>query len=284
MNPPSLHVGIVSWDGKGAAAREIADYLDGRVGRLTVVYSNSENKQEHGAGDWVFFENREFFGPKFRTLLSRTEEDVLLLIHADASSEDWPALLERCITVLNETPDIGIWSPQTRYSPYDTDVVCLDRAELESGGPAIVDVIRADGIVCAFRKSVVDRLNAMDFTGNNLGWGVDLIAAAYCLQHGLRVVHDRDCRVSHPKSRGYSGSDAFEQMKTFLRQATQEENLAMRFIEAFSEERRLGLGRKLPIDKMATGQILRTVAIRLLRPAFKGMKLDVLLRKMRLRA
>ena len=221
MSDETMHVGIVSWEGYGDAAREIAASLDGHVDRLTVVYSNKANSVETGAGDWVQFDNADFFGPKLAGLLKATGEDILLVIHADTSTEDWPALVARCRAVFATEPDVGVWAPTVTHTPFTRQMV--ERYGRNGPETVLLESVIADLIVTAFRGGVVDRLKALDLSMNNIGWGADWFAAAYCFGHHKRVVHDLSIDVSHPKGSGYEHEQAHAQQAAFFAQADPEE-------------------------------------------------------------
>lgn len=231
----NLHVAIVSWDGMRAAATAIAGALTGVAGRVSVVYSNAADVDEAGPGDWVHVPQSEYFGHKFKVLLDRVQPDeAMLLIQADARCEDWPALVRRCLEVAGAHDRLGIWSPSITGTPFPNNAVATGF----SPGADLAEVLQCDGIVLALMPPVLERLRRLDFSMNNLGWGIDWAAIVFARSMGLLVVRDLACRVEHPPSRGYDAKAAEQQMSAFLWQLAPDERA-----QFYAMNQRLGLRR-----------------------------------------
>jgi GT2 family glycosyltransferase len=213
--PPLLHAIIISWEGYGEKARAIAQALDGSVDRLTVIYSNTAGTIENGPGTWVQVPQSWYYGRKFRATLDMVgPEEVMLQIQADAASEDWPALAAGCAACFNTRGDIGIWSPDIHWTPWPSQVV--GRGMIN--GTNLLEVAQTDGIVWALHPALFPALRALDYSGNNLGWGIDWVALHDCIRQGKLAVRDLSYAVSHPDSRGYHNAEATQHMKNFLGQ------------------------------------------------------------------
>jgi len=218
MNPVScarLHASIVSWPGLHDQARHIAAQLLRTVGRVSVVYSDSADRTESGAGDWIRVPQKDYFGHKFQVLLDRVnDDDVMLLIQADASCEDWPELARRCAAALEGASSIGVWAPNIDNSSFPPEQMAL-RQHPEMN---LVEVLNCDAIVLGLAPFVVSRLRTLDYACNNLGWGIDWAAITHAKAAGLTAVVDLTMKVHHPVSRGYDGAAAESQMHEFLAQ------------------------------------------------------------------
>ena len=215
-----LHAAIISWQGLAQGARHIAQAIDGHVDQLTVVYSNPQGAPESGPGDWVSVDNSVFFGGKFQCSITRGEHDIFLLIHADASCDDWPALIRRCRAV-HANDNIGVWAPAIDYTPWLDSRVELARAPASQ----LAFVAQTNGIVFSMSKPVIQRLKELDYSQNNLGWGIDWIAICYSYANNLHVVRDHSLKLRHPAGSGYQGDLARTQMANFLTQMTLQEQL-----------------------------------------------------------
>lgn len=229
-----VHACIVCWTGREEAARAIASGLGGCVAQLTVVYSNAEDRDERGAGDWVKVPDAWFYGRKFRRLLDAHRGGVLLLVQADAQCDDWDGLARRCAEVFAADPALGVWAPDIDYSPFPIDLVALRPLP----GTSLCEAVHTDGIVWGIAEPVVHRLRQMDYDCNNLGWGIDWAALAFARTARLRIVRDRALHVRHPKGSGYGIRAAREQMARFLTQLTPAERRQVALLRA-----RLGLAR-----------------------------------------
>ena len=218
---PRVTAALVSWRGMHDPAAAIATALDGVLDGLTVIYSNPEGREETGAGTWVQAAEEDFFGRKFQALAAQVPPgNAMLLIQADASCDDWPGLARRWAQMLARHPGIGVWTPQIDNTAYPFSLT----AKRQWPQDGLCDVVQTDGIVLGIAPAVLDRLRALDYSQNNLGWGIDWAAVAFCGTQGLAVVGDPTVRVSHPASRGYADDAARWQMEAFFTQLTDEEN------------------------------------------------------------
>ena len=255
MSKISIHVGIVSWEGRHTAASRIASELVDHADNLTVVYSNSADEIEDGKGEWIQVDNAKFFGPKFKTLVERVSEDVFLLIQSDAEIDDWVDVLESCRQAFSEPNNIGYWGPEVHVTPFPPEIVMLSE-----GSDNTIDCVNVDAIVCAMSREVYEQLRAYPFENNNLGWGVGLTASAAAMVAGSRVVMDRGVLVSHPPSRGYDGSNAKKQQDRMLLEIPAANQALVRLIQAYCHKS----GNALAAESRPTGlrQSLKALAKR----------------------
>ncbi len=234
-----LDVMIISWQGQHENAAHIARALSKSADlRVVVIYSNAAETPETGAGEWIQVPNAHFFGWKFKRALDsvRAEARAMVIIQADARAADWQALLERCVERFETMPKLGLWTPHVSYTPWIPKRVDIARV----AGTDLMQVARTDGIVLALARPVLERLRQLDYAANNMGWGIDCIAIAYCFANGLMVVRDDGGHVHHPRSRGYDHRVAVAQWRQFLLQMTESEKCINAFVCRFTEEPTLG--------------------------------------------
>lgn len=231
---PPLDVVIISWQGFGGAARHIAHCLEGEPGvRLRVIYSNAAESVETGAGEWIQLPNSQFFGAKFGAALGRWAGGDLLLVQADAASDDWPQVVRRYRQCRQRRPQLGLWAPTVSFTPWTPQRVNI----LAMPDEGLTHVAHTDAIVLAFTEPVLRRLQALDLGGNPIGWGIDWIAICHCLSHGLDVLRDDRVHIAHPRSRGYDTRVATRQWLAFMAaQTTQAEACMFEILKRYTAD------------------------------------------------
>lgn len=229
---PSLALAVIGWEGHIDAARHIAGRLASVPGvRLLVVYSNAAESAEAGPGEWLQLPNDRFFGAKFERALSVVDRGDLMIVQADASCADWPGVVARYRECRARRPRLGLWAPTVSYTPWTPRSV--DILALPDEG--LTHVAHTDGIVLAFTAPVLDRLRALDYRANHIGWGIDWIAICHCLTHGLDVVRDDRIHIHHPRGRGYNTREATRQWLAFMAQTTESERCMFEIIKRYTE-------------------------------------------------
>lgn len=225
-----IHAFIICWTGKEDSARHIANSIQPYVEYLTVIYSNTTGKIEEGDGKWVKVPNEWYSGKKYQKCLQLYLGTIMLLIAADVATDDWPRLIERCKKTHVKYENLGIWSPDIDYTPYNSKRVII--ANIKESQFALVS--NTDSIVWSLSNPVVRRLKELDYECNNLGWGIDWLAISYALAHNLFVIRDLSIKIIHPKGTGYDELRAKMQMNIFLKQMTNHEKLMLSWLNAFT--------------------------------------------------
>jgi len=167
---------IFSWTGYHTKAATIAKALLEKVSRVTIVYSDQEDEISTGEGRWIRVPNEHFGGKKFERCLAEFHGDIMLLITADAQRDNWSSLVDACDEAFTRNGAIGVWSPSVKYSPWHLKRTSLSVIE----GRSLHLVARTDSIVWAISKDTVGRLSQLHYSCNNIRWGIDTIACAYC--------------------------------------------------------------------------------------------------------
>ncbi|HYP30638.1 MAG TPA: hypothetical protein VES00_02125 [Burkholderiaceae bacterium] len=241
---PTLDIVVVSWQGHAERSRHIARQIAGLPGvRLRVIYSNAEGERENGPGTWQQVPDDHFFGRKFAAALRDFDGDVLLLVQADALCTDWPAIVARCRQRFAERPRLGMWAPRVDFSPWVPKRVDI----LGLPGTALTAVAQTDAIVLGLSRSTVQRLTRLDYTCNNIGWGIDWVAICHCYTRGLEVLREDGLQIVHPPSRGYGWREAVVQWRTFMQQLDECEQAMFAILLRYTAERRRGLLGKLQL-------------------------------------
>lgn len=229
-----LHCIVISWGDHHADSASISAAIADHVDALTVIYSDDDNSDQSGTGNWIRVPNDWFYGRKFaRALEEVRDSEVMLLIHADAHCGDWPAVAEGCRTTLSSIPKVGVWAPSITQTPWTE--MRVNVASLEGHG--LNFVAQTDGVVFAYSTAVLKRLRALDYSMNNLGWGIDWIAICFSYVNSLFVVADQSLTVEHEEGQGYRRADALQQMDAFLKQMTPQESLMYAILNSYCHPR-----------------------------------------------
>jgi hypothetical protein len=210
---------VISWTGFADSARTIAGSLSPLVDRVTVVYSNREGTTETGPGDWVQVPDAYFYSKKFETCLEHFTGEVMLQVQADASCDDWPALISALESAF-ERPTMGVWSPVVDFSGWP-----LDRVALTPMSESLTYVATTDSVVWGLSAQVCSRLHELDYDLDpfGYGYGIDIAASAIAFSRGGEVVMDSRVFVSHPHGTAYDRNAADAGSQFFLAQLSHAE-------------------------------------------------------------
>ena len=215
-------------------ARHIARAIEHKVDHLSVVYSNKAGTTETGAGHWVKVPDDWFYGRKFSECLRLHSGTIMLQIQADAASDSWHEVIDRCRQAYSLYDDLGVWAPDIDFTPWDMDRVKIARIP----GTSFAAVLQTDGIVWSLSEPVIERMRRFDYEQNNLGWGIDWAAICYAFTHDLLVLRDTSICVTHPQGTSYDKPIASKQQTAFLSQMTLQEKImydAVRLSIAFKQ-------------------------------------------------
>ena len=218
-----VHAFIISWKGMQRRASDIADAVFEFADDVTVIYSNEEDAIETGKGHWVQVPNEWFYGKKFEECLRQHTSGVMLQIQADASSNDWGAVVEKCRETYRSQPNVGVWAPNVDFNAWVTERVSIRRVD----SAETVAVANTDGVVWSVSEAVVRRLSKLSYDVNNMGWGVEWAAIAYSMANNLLVLRDLSITILHPKGSGYGRQTAGVQMDAFFAQLTVQESIQL---------------------------------------------------------
>lgn len=212
---PSLHVMVISWKGQHENAAHIANVLSGCAEHVSIVYSDPDPQREPlAACELIKRPNHLFFGDKFKACVDSCQGDLMLLIHADCTCDDWQGLVRKCRHAYSLDLNVGIWSPLVNYTSFDlewTEVAAVGNTPLSA-------VVFVDAIVWCISAPIVKRMRKLNFDENIYGWGVSPLGCAFALAHNMTIVVDKSVPVSHPRESGYSVTEAKAQSKNFRSQ------------------------------------------------------------------
>lgn len=221
----NIHVFIISWRGQHNRAAQIANNLSGRLNKIAIVYSGPDAEILDGLDcQLIRRDDHLFWADKFRACLDHCDpQDIMLVIHADCTCDDWGQLIDKCRQAHARIEDLAVWSPKLRGTPWRLERTRMRRIE----GSECTIVAQTDGLVFALSPAIAERMRSADYSENFYGLGIDwlFVCAAYA-RHQLAVV-DESILVHHALSRGYSSKEARAQKHVFLKtQLTPDEHAA----------------------------------------------------------
>jgi SAM-dependent methyltransferase len=234
-----IHVFIISWTGKHQSSLHIANEIKSLVERTTVIYSDKDPSLVIPENDFetIKVDNSWYWGKKFQACLQRCGADILLIIHADTECQNWQYLIERCRDGFEKHKNMGVYSPEIDYTFWSLDKTATE----DIPGESLTKVVQTDGIVFALSKPVWQRLADLEYETNNLGWGIDWAAMAYCYANNLFAAVDRDVKVQHPKSTGYDSREAKALENRFLGQLSINEKTILKNLVDYAHRAKAAL-------------------------------------------
>lgn len=231
----NIEVFVVSWPGQHRNASEILAQLDEFRDRLSIVFSDPDPAFDMDVRcRKIRRPNELFWSDKFTACMDSCRSDTMLVLHADCTCSDWPALVRKCIDAFDQYPALGVWAPSMRGTAFEIENTIIS----ERSGTSLCMVTQTDAICFALSKRVVARMQRADYSDNIYGWGIAqlMVANAYC--SNMLVLVDKSVEVQHAGNTGYSRIDAEAQYRHFLKQFTPQEFAQFRLLNAFSRELR----------------------------------------------
>lgn len=232
---------IICWEGKDFNAKHISQEIIDHVDELFVIYSNETNSNIYGVGNWIRVPNVWFYGKKFNKCLSlHNNENLMIIIHADANYNNWPKLIKRCKDTFLNVENVGMWAPDIDFTPWAhefTDIIPLDSNKTTD----LWCSAQVDGIVWAISSPVIQRLKSLSYDENNLGHGIDWAAICYSYSNKMLVLRDLTIKVLHPPGSGYDIDMAGKQLRNFLFQLNSVELVHFKVLNSYIKSKNIGV-------------------------------------------
>lgn len=251
-----LHAVVISWEGTEDRARLIATHVREHIDRVSLTYSTNGPDLVIPGVAAARVPSEWYFGRKFAHAIETWGDEAMLLIQADAEATSWREVVAGCVRALS-TPPIKMWSPEIDVTPWPTEVVQLPF----SSPPHYRVVAQTDGIVLGLATDVVQRLKRLDYSRNNLGWGIDWVALCYTYAHDGVAVRDRSVNVRHAPGCGYRQAEAARLMREFLAHMTLTEQVQYEFLQRAIQDRRNHLRTKNAVGQPLGGDQGQTAPV-----------------------
>ncbi len=224
-----IQILIISWANQHQNAASIAVAVRSIVQDVAIVYSDPDPSLSIPAEcPLIRRPDNLFFGDKFKACLDAYRSDLMLVIHADCTCDDWAGLVRKCRAAMSAYARIGVWAPLIDYTGFSLARTRI--GEIPACGLSLV--AHTDSIVFAMPRPVIERMQAAAYEQNVYGWGIGWLAVAHAYANRKYAVVDRSISVRHPRPRGYSSGDAAKQREEFLQQMLPEEVIQYRLLQS----------------------------------------------------
>lgn len=210
-----MQIFIISWHGRHDNACVIAGEICKSSDRVAIVYSDPDpNFSLDAPCPAIRRSNNLYWEDKFKACLDATEDDGVLVIHADCDCDDWGLLLRKCDDARSRFINIGVWAPNIFGTYWNIGVSKLVRIDESS----LYISAMTDGIVFYISPIIVERMRSVNYGENLYGWGIDGLFCAASHAAGLLVLIDSSIDVRHPMGAGYDTRQANTMLNKFLSQ------------------------------------------------------------------
>jgi hypothetical protein len=212
---PRIAPFIFNWKGQFENARRTEAQLLEIFGRVIVINSDDENTRP----GWVDIGDECYFAAQFFKALELFDGDILLHVQADASYDNWQAVVNDARTYFHEYR-WGLFAPNVDFTNWNSA-----RADVQSGlfQQSYLRLVACTDCTCWFiHRDMVEQLLARKdalFFDNKYGMGIDITLSALSYLNGRPVVRDYSHTIAHPRSRGYNTEEARAELARFFERA-----------------------------------------------------------------
>jgi hypothetical protein len=229
MNPDDIHVFVISWASRHQDSLKIAQQIGSHANHVSIIYSDPDEQYELPFAGAIKVPDSLYFGGKFKACLDNCTSEIMLVIQADASCDNWPGLIEKCKAAFLKIKNLGTWAPLVDYTAFHLGRTFM--CKLYSDNYNLV--AQTDCTVFAIPKIVQDRLRSLNYENNVYGWGMDWAAISFGYANKMVAIVDESVKILHPMGTNYNRETAYKQMLDFLRQLTMDEQIQFHLLQAF---------------------------------------------------
>lgn len=164
------------------------------------VNCESPNDPELPDSDRVIKLPNVYYSGQWNEALRLATGDVILITNADVGVKSPGRLVSRMRAFYEKYGDrAGLYAPNVNWTPWT-----YNPALLEDIGDDLKKVVATDSTIWSLRTPIARRVGPLDLSVNKLGWGIEVVAAYYCMTEGRLVVRDYGIRCDHPQSTAYN--------------------------------------------------------------------------------
>lgn len=155
-----------------------------------------------------------YYSGQWNEALKLANKEVMFLINSDVTVKNPSRLMNRMKNHFIQHGDkAGIYSPNFWWTPWTYDPELLQHL-----GDNVRKVPMTDSTVWAIKTSLAQKTGQVPLEINNLGWGIEIVAAYYAHLEGKYVVRDYGIKLEHPQSTAYDRNLADTQFRLWIKQ------------------------------------------------------------------
>jgi hypothetical protein len=138
--------------------------------------------------------------------------DAAFLINSDVKVKSIRRLISKTEAFFSKYGQkAGIYAPNLWWTPWT-----YNPALLEDIGNQLKKVPATDSTVWGVCSSIAHKVGPIDLNLNRLGWGIEIVAAYYCVLEGKLVVRDYSIKLEHPHHTAYNRAEADRQWRRWV--------------------------------------------------------------------
>ncbi len=150
-----------------------------------------------------------YYSGQWNEALKLLTGDVAFLINSDVSIKSVHRLHQKVTNFYTKWGDkAGIYAPNLWWTPWT-----YNPSLLEDIGDNCKKVPATDSTIWAISSTVAEQVGPLNLQINNLGWGIEIVAAYYCSMQNKLVVRDYSIKCGHPKNTAYDRHEADRQWR-----------------------------------------------------------------------
>lgn len=229
---------VISWSGQHENAIHIASKLNTVLNKVSIVYSDpDEDFVPNASCKLIKRSNELFWGDKFKACVDTCDAELLLIIRADCTCENWALLAKKCMIAFETNESIGVWAPKIENTPLN--IVLTKVSEIKDTSLSVVT--NTDGIVFCLSNPIKERMRKADYSNNIYGLGINSMFCAAAFVQNKLVVVDDSILVAHDPTSDYPNGNANRQKIDFLEQLSPTEKVQYRLSLIYSKVRKMVL-------------------------------------------
>ena len=138
-----------------------------------------------------------YYSGQWNIMLSKLIGDIAFITNADVIVPDIPRLMERLERAYARN-NIGLYAPNLAWTPWT-----YNPSLLPSIGDGLFQVPATDSTIWSVLSEIALKVGPLNLNINNLGWGIEVLAAWLCHKHDKKVVRDYGIKCIHPHATAY---------------------------------------------------------------------------------
>lgn len=204
--PLTIQTFIFNWRGQIQNTERLERLLAPEAD-LLVINSDEKNERPH----WVNIGENAYYTAQYLAALDRVKSDLVFFAQGDCFHSEMREILKASRSMMS-AHRIGVYAPDVAYTYYNYN----KRRLVSKYASTCYLVPNPDNTCWAIRADLLSKLPRPDPTANRFGLGLCAALCALAAIEGFDVVRDYRWTVHHPRSTGYQGDQAMQQMHAYI--------------------------------------------------------------------